>query len=132
MKKVFVFLSMVLALCSIDSTAQEVRGIESRRVIYNGPQYRYSYNWSHDLRSSTEYYGWEFYNRNSIPVSLDIELWYNVDGDKIVQTKSVVLESGEKYIFKFDGQDSTVKHDVTYNGYGIGAYYVKYKAYKLQ
>lgn len=115
----------------------EVRGIETRRVIYDGPVYTVNYVLS--AASSCKYYGWEFYNANSIPVSVDIELWSQATSvgadNQIVKTQSIILKPGEKYIFKREEHIST-KVDRgelrDSKDYPISQYYVKYKAYKLE
>lgn len=133
MKKVKVLLAVLMCLASVSAIAQEVRGIETRRVIYDGPQYSCGYNCN-----STKYYGWEFTNRNFCTVSVDISLWsqslandYNTIPASIVKTQSVILESGETYVFKREEHCST-KVDYSSCGYPISNYYVEYKAYRLQ
>ena len=113
------------------SAQTEVRGVETRRVVYNGPEYRY-YSTHHD-EQSTEYYGFEFYNRNSIPVSVSIELWWQGEKLTLITTKDVVLGTGEKYILKQE-QASYFRVHINYGhtNTGIDQYYVKYKAYKLE
>lgn len=124
-KSLFLLLGALWCLAATDLSAQnEVRGVETRRVIYDGPNYRGMY---------TEYYGFEFSNRNSIPVSVSIELWYNSRGyedPKLVTTKDVVLDPGEKYILKQENNSVFRIHDN--NILNINDYYVKYKAYKLE
>ena len=107
MKKIFLIFSMLICVLSMKCNAQEVRGISTRLVKYtDGVEYDYAvssyynrygnmdYNWS----KSTAYYGWELCNHNSIPVSVDIELWDSYD-KKLLKTKSIILKSGEIYIF---------------------------------
>ena len=135
MKKAF--LIILICFVSLIVAAQEVRGIETRRVIYDGPQYSCGYNCS-----STKYYGWEFTNRNSCAVSVDITLSHqggaysnNYDVTSIpshvVKTQSIVLEAGETYIFKRE-EHQTTRVDYNMSGYSISEYYIEYKAYKLQ
>ncbi len=133
MKKIVLFISLLFCLSSPDVWSQtQVRGIESRRVIYAGPEYHNGQDYSYD------YYGWEFYNANSIPVSVDIELWsqaaYAGDDNQIVKTQSIILKPGEKYIFKREEHISTraVYKWSGLNRYPISNYYVTYKAYKLE
>lgn len=128
---------------------QEVRGITTRRVIYEGPEYKYSVpHYTNRGRSdinkpSIRWYGWEITNHNSITVSVDIELYKKGDdgNDGIVKTRSVILKSNETYIFKAEEFNS--HHVDFYNSfYGISSessptyyisdYYIKYKAYKLE
>lgn len=115
------------------SAQNKVRGVETRRVIYDGPQYKV-YN-----EYYTEWYGFEFSNRNSIPVSVSMELWIRTrtsydsyDGkEQVVTTKDVVLDPGEKYILKQENNWIFTVHDRNSRRY-IDDYYVKYKAYKLE
>ena len=143
-KSLFLLLGALLCLTAPGLSAQtEVRGIETRRVVYDGPEYGYSYNMSRSKyeKWSTEYYGFEFYNRNSIPVSVSIELWcqgyydgyYWLEKPTLITTKEAVLDAGEKYIFKPERSDNFREHQDTHmNMIGINSYYVKYKAYKLE
>lgn len=139
--------------------AQEVRGIETRRAIYEGESYtlgymyygRYRDSWN-EFGNSTEYYGFEFTNLNSIPVSVTIEVYAKGNTDKMIDTKEIVLKSKEKYIHKYpqlkryqdhynNGTGSNVCSDSDEDkwkkckeegeSYANG-YYVKYKAFKLQ
>ena len=132
MKKIIAVLSILLCLVSTNTFAQEVRGIETRRVKYDGPEYSCGYNCS-----STKYYGWELTNRNSCTVSVDITLWsqamandYNTKPASIVKTQTVILRAGETYVFKREEHKST--HVDAYSEYPISSYYLEYKAYKLQ
>lgn len=122
-----------MMICFASSTifAQEVRGVESKLVVYDGPKYRDSY---------TEYYGYSFLNMNSIPVSVDVELYEQIDDGTttLISTKSFVLQANESYIWKHEDNNafrvhsrysSTVPH--YYRGNRELKYYVKYKAYKL-
>lgn len=130
MKKLLSVLTILV--CFLSSVfAQEVRGIETRRVIYEGPEYS---NYNHN----NEYYGWELTNRNSCTVSVDISLWAQAMSDgyttipaNIVKSQSVILKPGESYIFKREEHHST---RVTGNdsGFPISSYHLEYKAYKLQ
>ena len=97
MKKSLLLCSLLLCLCWQNVLPQtEVRGIETRRVIYHGSNsYHYGVSYTGGLDCSDEYYGWEFYNANSIPVALDIELWCQ-DGPNIVKTQSIILKAGER------------------------------------
>lgn len=127
MKKFIVMLGMLLCITAIESFAQtEVKGLETRRVIYNGPSYDIRYT----SGTSTKYYGWEIVNHNSITVSVEAELWINSES-RIVKSQDIILKSGERYIFKREEHGST---HVDYNdsGWPISAYYIKCKAYKLE
>ena len=126
-------MAMSVFSTNVFAQLQEVRGIETRRVIYEGPSYKVIGLDDHGY--DNKYYGWEFVNRNSISVSVDIELCVKYTyRDEVIKTKSIVLKPGEKYILKFE--DYTVA-GVENNKYFMGSttlddYYVKYKAYKLQ
>ena len=146
MRKFFIIFSMLLYITAIESFAQtEIRGVETKRVIYDGPEYQIKIvvNGGFAYATKTQYYGWEFTNRNSIPVSIAIELWeINTLMDIFVKkgeehylrkTKDIVLESGESYVFKCHDDLYTQ----VYNNYGdknteISNFYIKYKAYKLE
>lgn len=132
MKKNMIVFAIMLCLTSINVFAQEVRGIETRRVIYEGSDYS----------CGNEYYGWELTNRNSCTVSLDITLSFQggvfgTDYDvtsvppQIVKTQSILLNAGETYIFKREEHHST-RVKCNDSGYDISQYYIEYKAYKLQ
>ena len=131
MKRIIVLLSMMLSMIAIDAMAQQVRGIETKRVVYNGVKYSYDYR---NSEYSDEYYGWEFTNRNSIPVSVSIILKGKGNPDDyIVTTKEIVLNSKESYIFKPDPLVSSGDFRVHNWGSGsISDYYVVYEAYKLE
>lgn len=85
---------------------------------------------------------------NSIPVSVDIELYADVKQDnpygsydeveKLLTTKTIVLEPGEEYIFKRESDNvmkvfyySSEPRDAPRNDWSRN-YRVTYKAYKLQ
>lgn len=137
MKKIII-LYLIICITSLDAFAQqEVRGIQTRRVIYNGDSYKA------DNGIYTEYYGWELYNCNKFTVSVDIELWLHDHEttnnqqltyfNQIVRTQSIVLSPEEKYIFKNEDMESAhLKHSYYARFYGIGCYYITYKAYKLE
>ena len=132
MKKTMVLLTILMCFASMNVFAQEVRGIETRRVKYDGPAY--GYGWPTATNSSTKYYGWEFVNRNSCKVSVDITLYSHatLNGKgQAVKTQSIILNSGEKYIFKREEHPSTRVDDQP-SDYPISNYYVEYKAFKLQ
>lgn len=120
MKKLFIILCSLMCLASTECFAQqEVRGISTKRITYND--------------NAKELYGWELTNHNSIPVSVDIELWHHVGYNRNsnndyqtirLTTESIVLNSNETYIFKYT-DFLTPKVDVKY-------YYITYKAHKLE
>ena len=127
MKKFIIILSILLGMTAIESFAQtQVRGIETRRIIYEGSIYDASYG-----KKSTKYYGWEITNHNSITVSVEIELWSQTeDGGHIVKTQDIILKSKETYIFKREEHECT-RVDLR-TEFPISNYYIKYKAYKLE
>lgn len=135
MKKLFIILVVMLGIATTQIYAQnEVRGVETKLVKY------------YSIEKKTDYLGYEFYNMNSIPVSIDVELWmkkYDDDEYKVVETKTFVLDSKERYIWK---HENLYDFSVNYEGW-VGTaerkkpgqdrskdtdYYVKYKAYKLE
>ena len=140
MKKIIMIMCLLFSMGISNVLGQEVRGVETKRVKYNGSQYEYATSrnkniYSDDYTSfSSEYYGWELHNANSISVAVDIELWKKIrDGERLEMTKSVVLKPSEKYIFKFEGYE--VSHcNLPYydNDSNIEDYYIKYKAFKLE
>lgn len=119
-------LCMIMCLFATNAFAQEkVRGIETKLVMYD----------EKDVDSSwDDIYGVEFTNRNSIPVSVDVELWhrrYNKE-DQLSLSKSFVLEPNESYLWKIwkcKGSDGSIYEC---NCYSECYYYYKYEAYKLQ
>ncbi len=143
MKKLMSIFGLLLFISTM-TFAQEVRGIETKRV-----------------KDDNGNYGWELYNKNSISVSVDIELWYkghsyterNHNGfitleyqedTKIVETKSIVLKAGEQYVFKpvyfrknGDSNQWAVSISDSYIGNryrytdAVENYYIKYQAHKL-
>lgn len=122
---------MMLSVMAIDTIAQQVRGIETKRVVYNGERYYGGREYSN------EYYGWEFANRNSIPVSVSIILkgrGGRGNPDYIVTTKEIVLDSKESYIFKpytVVSEDGLKVHP-NFSSSSINHFYVVYEAYKLE
>lgn len=129
MKKILTVLLFLFVFTTLLAFAQEVRGIETRRVIYyGGPEYYNAVDPDSDI--STRYYGWEVKNRNSITVSVDLALWFQGDQNKIVKTQSIVLNPGEIYVFKREEHSST-RVDSPGN-HPISSYYIEYKAFKLQ
>lgn len=85
---------------------------------------------------------------NSIPVSVDIELYADVEredgyydseyAEKLLTTKTIVLEPGEEYIFKRESDDAMKAFYYSSEPRNapstdiIKNYRVTYKAYKLQ
>lgn len=50
--------------------------------------------------------------------------------EQLVKTQTIILKSGESYIFKREEHDSTKVHRKS--DYPISSYYIKYKVFKLQ
>lgn len=137
---------MFALMSSVVGFAQllEVKGVETKLVIYDGPKYEACVDFYYDrYKSSTKWFGYSFYNMNSIPVSVEAELYKE---GRLVTTKTFNLKSNETYIWKHEGYYEHFKVN-EYNGgtedwtdnkiapgeheYGPGDYYVKYKAYKI-
>ena len=124
---------------------QQVHGVETKLTTYFGPAYtvqRVDY---------FEWFGYSFTNMNSIPVSVEAELYENLPGRndcdetrvELVTTKSFVLQPKETYIWKFENKEAFKKmhwrktydepsNDRYGNGYRETSFYVKFKAYKLE
>ena len=131
MKKVLWMLCLVISLIGSSAYAQEVRGCSTRRVVYEGPEYLKQFS----SEKSNKYYGWEIKNNNSIQISVDITLYSQgtpyTNGEKSeVKTQSIILKPGEAYVFKREEHCST-KVDRECD-YPISAYFIEYKAYKIQ
>lgn len=142
---------MLMTLFATNMFAQEVRGVETRRVIYERQE---SYQvvgctMQDKLGESTEYYGFEFKNLNTISVSVTIEIYRKGDSDKLIDTKDIVLNSNESYIHKYpvvkryewtgwvcneyDSRDVKWKKLAEAGkSHFESTYYAKYKAFKLQ
>ena len=132
MKKALIMFCMAMSLFATNAFAQmqEVRGIETRRVVYDGPQYNagcYSPNYS------TLYFGFEFHNANSIKVSVDIEIYKLSENNNeiLIATKSITLKPDETYTYKQENDDAYHKEGWSRHGEARD-YIIKYKAYKLQ
>ena len=145
MKKILVLIFSVVCIMT-NVNAQEVRGVETKLVKYHGSEYNYKYGkYSSSYPGTSDlWFGYSFRNMNSIPVSVDIELYADVKQDytyeyveKLLTTKTIVLEPGEEYIFKRESDDAM---KVFLDGESRDAprtdwrrnYRVTYKAYKLQ
>lgn len=141
---------MFMSLFTTSLFAQEVRGVETRLAEYYGDKYPVIIddgldNYFNRPHYKSEYYGFEFTNKNSIRVSVEIEVYRRNDNKDtneptLVTTKEIVLAPNEKYIMKYpvlrkydrrDGKYTWENHEI--GGKNIAnSYYVKYKAYKLQ
>lgn len=129
----------------------EVKGVETKLVVYDGSEYKAvtgtSRSGSHYYRSSIKWFGYSFYNMNSIPVSVEARLYENDEyrGPKIITTKTFNLKPGEAYIWKHENKfafqvnsdrfgdwtDSKIE-PLSVGNYGGGhSYYVEYTAYKI-
>ncbi len=138
MKKLFFILMVVMSFFSTNAVAQEVRGVETRIVIYEGSEYRYnsSYN-STDKNIYDRWAAFEFTNLNSITVSVDATLHHTKAG--VRSKKSFVLQPGESYRWKHENESASIGYYYsTFKVYNDSTwdyenyYYVEYKAYKLQ
>lgn len=129
----------MISVSNLAFAQNEVRGVETKISKYEGP--RYTVNGDHYL-----WFGYQFTNLNSIPVSVDVELyrsWYSSDyEDKLITTKTFVIEPKGTYIWKFEHNDDFHVY-YYYRGYDKEketlrdehhhyTYYVRYKAYKLE
>lgn len=136
MKKVFLFLVATMMFAA-NVNAQEVHGVESKMVCtYDcNPNGKWD-EWKYGGESKYPWFAYEFTNLNSIPVSVEVELYhkektgYEKYGFVVIATKSFVLKSGESYIFK-TGEKGIHPYRAPYHSSNYDDYYVKYKAYKL-
>ena len=129
MKKVFLFLVTTM-LFAANVNAQEVHGVESKMVCTHDCNPNGSWdNWSYG-ETKWPWFAYEFTNLNSIPVSVEVELYhkektgYEKYEFVVISTKSFVLKSGESYVFK-TGEKGINEY------FHNREYYIKYKAYKL-
>lgn len=144
MKKVFLFLVTTM-LFAANVNAQEVHGVESKMVCTYECNPNGSWdNWKYGGEDKHPWFAYEFTNLNSIPVSVEVELYHkeivkrgqdpfsHLYDYKVIATKSFVLKSGESYIFK-NGEYGIGRYSYNdYSGYvSYQDYYIKYKAYKL-
>ena len=137
MKKLFFILMVVMSFISIEAFAQEVRGVETRIVIYKGSEYRY--NFSSDKNIYDRWAAFEFTNLNSITVSVDATLHHTKAG--VRSKKSFVLQPGESYRWKHENESASINNGYSNSTFKVyndstweyeNYYYVEYKAYKLQ
>lgn len=146
MKKIFVLLFALMSGIVSFAQSLEVRGVETKVVIYDGPEYSgCKYPCTGPMLYSTKWFGYSFYNMNSIPVSVDAELYCVEYGrEKLVSTKAFNLKSKETYVWKRENsRDFRVNDDASgchgdwrdegksTPGMQDRTYYVKYKAYKI-
>lgn len=145
----FALMSSVVGFAQLS----EVKGVETKLVVYNGSEYKVrngsSRNGNSLYKYSTKWFGYSFYNMNSIPVSVEAELYKTHDykGQLLVTTKTFNLKPGETYIWKhentsafkvnytnnrsFDYSWTEVKEEPNYYDVGRVTYYIRYKAYKI-
>lgn len=112
MKKLFFILMATICFASTNAIAQEVRGVETKKV---------------DSPGNSDQYSFAFTNMNSITVCVDAVLYYKRESaterkEEIEDKKSFTLKPGETYLWKNIWKHSNV----------ASRYYVDYKAYKLQ
>lgn len=144
MKKLFLFLVVMISVSNLALAQNEVRGVETKLAKYEGPRYSAEgdcYLW----------FGFQFTNFNSIPVSVDVELyrsWNSSCEDKLITTKTFVIEPKETYIWKFEHNDDfrvyysyssdirrgydRIEKETIRDQHRHYTYYVRYKAYKLE
>ena len=121
--------------------AQEVHGVETKMVCTYDCNPNGSWDgWWISSDYHCPYFGYEFTNLNSIPVSVEVELYekrsiefapglYRPE-NVLLSTKSFVLKSGESYVFKTSEKGICTYYNCFSSG-SYSDYYVKYKAYKL-
>jgi len=151
MKKIKIllcFLFLINIALSSFAQLQEVKGIETKWITYDGGlEYKIcekSHNYyPNGCRQKTKdsYFGYSFYNMNNYPVTVEAELWILDEEKKLLDTKSFVLDAKEGYVWK---RESTTNYRV-YVDYDLdlrenesmmkrskvnGNYYVIFKAYK--
>lgn len=143
MKKNYLITFFIFCFFVNSLYGQEVRGIESRWVTYQGSTERIcdgrNSRGDFTFTTSNTWCGIEFRNMNSIPVSVDLSLYDNEHD--LLTTKSITLKPGESYIWKHEnrmhfcmnwreGFINYTDHKTT--GDVQRRYYVKYEAFKLQ
>lgn len=145
MKRILGIVCLFLLFASVKTYAQEVRGVETKLTKYSGPEYKVN-KWG---ATRNLWFGYSFTNMNSIPVSVDAELYIRntkTQEHSLETTKSFTLKPGETYIWKFETMSSFCvyypswdRRDIeersepffSYTSQGTDYYYIKYKAYKL-
>ena len=144
MKKLFVMLVVMLGFTTQLYAQNEVRGVETKVAKYQGSYY------SVRDTESNKWFG--FTNMNSIPVSVDAELYEHsgsvYEPTRLTETKSFTLQPQESYIWKFEQNTDFQVTRAQFSVYGYGydyvertepghygsgtKYIIKYKAYKLE
>lgn len=129
----------MISVSNLAFAQNEVRGVETKIAKYEGPRY-----WANG--DCYLWFGYQFTNLNSIPVSVDVELYRKIsrDDEELISTKSFVLKSKEIYIWKFEHNSDFEVYYSLFRGereeksnpgsniYPEIKYYVRYKAYKLE
>lgn len=145
MKKMFVFLFVLMSCVVSFAQSLEVRGVETKLVVYDGPEYVID-NYGR-TNNRIEWFGFSFYNMNKGCVSVEAELYkrykkesttyVQIEETILVDTKTFTLEANQTYIWKqehnshFRAYDKKYPNDDSNGRYALG-YYVKYKAYKME
>jgi len=147
MKKIKILVCLCFLTLSTSTFAQlkEVKGVETKWVVYNGTDYYVSASSGNVIKN--EYFGYSFTNINKYDITIESELWVakqEIEKDRmgnvvktsfkevLVDTKTFVLQSNEEYVWKHNGKKdfqvyiyySTVLDKVA------GDYFIKFKAYK--
>ena len=139
----------MISVSNLAFAQNEVRGVETKLAKYEGSEY-YAANGKY----SNLWFGYQFLNLNSIPVSVDAELYVTnelTEEQNLRDTKTFVIEPKETYIWKFEYNNdfrvygyysdpfgSEYMHTRAYPGYKVDpydhdrTYMIKYKAYKLE
>ena len=145
MKKMFVFLFVLMSCVVSFAQSLEVRGVETKLVVYDGPEYVIESITGKKI-NKIEWFCFYFYNINKSCVSVEAELYKRYEKENttyvrieetiLVDTKTFTLEANQTYIWKqehnlhFRAYDKEYPHD-SRGRYALG-YYVKYKAYKME
>lgn len=146
MKKICILIFTLMSSILGFSQLLEVKGVETKLVVYDGPEYEVlagkSGSGSYRYKYFTKWFGYSFYNMNSIPVSVEAELYET--HELLVTTKTFNLKPGETYVWKNEHIHSFKvnynRNPDSYNDYtksrevpggGSVTYYVRYKAYKI-
>lgn len=128
----FLYISLFLVASATRTFAQpqEVKGVETKWVIYEGKPYECS--GSRGSTTYNTYYGYEFSNRNKYQITVEMELYEKGEyRDKIITTKSFVLDDGENYVFKQEDKEDFHEHSTwLYHTKASSKYYIKFKSFK--
>lgn len=136
MKKLL-FLCFAFTIFASNLNAQEVHGVEITRKIIKEEVDSYD---SYKL-----YFGYEITNMNSIPISIEIELYHsscsrsgNSYKEGLIETKNITLQSKESYLWKPTVNIRGIRSssEILYYGgddcrHWAENCYVRYKAYKI-